>query len=282
MKELLMTFDSSNSSTGLIIGHMKMPQCLHTSRVVHCRVLSSNYCHVVVALSWCIPLSNTHFFLLPDFRVCSALLPPASAVEVIESVPSVCLCICQRSHGWPVGAMNQIHWSECVDPSWQKDWGEATSQRWLREVRQHSGVFIARMVQPWECSQTERKDWFYRNHSEEAKLLHTFRLLFCGQRTRYFPYKVLSYNTRTKAKVNVNEAMGNCFGPPCHARGPLFFNLPCLQIFQVGMLHLPSICNPPFEFGHGCPQPRCVPCRMVHCEAKGAGREIAVLTDSQQ
>ncbi len=27
-------------------------------------------------------------------------LPTASAVEVIESVPSVCLCVCKRSHDW--------------------------------------------------------------------------------------------------------------------------------------------------------------------------------------
>ena len=34
---------------------------------------------------------------------------------------------------WPLG----------VDPSWQRDfWGEGTLQHGLREVRQHSGVFI--------------------------------------------------------------------------------------------------------------------------------------------
>ena len=33
-------------------------------------------------------------------------LSPVSAVKVIESVPSVCLCMSQRSHGWTVGPMD--------------------------------------------------------------------------------------------------------------------------------------------------------------------------------
>ena len=33
-------------------------------------------------------------------------LPPASAVEVIESVPSVCVSVCQHSHNWTVLTQN--------------------------------------------------------------------------------------------------------------------------------------------------------------------------------
>ncbi len=34
--------------------------------------------------------------------MCNEFLPPASAVEVIELVPSVCLSVLQHSHDWPV------------------------------------------------------------------------------------------------------------------------------------------------------------------------------------
>ena len=53
---------------------------------------------------------GTRITLYGRGMVYSFLFPPASAVEVIKSVPSVCLCICasvcvfvcQRSHGWMV------------------------------------------------------------------------------------------------------------------------------------------------------------------------------------
>ncbi len=47
-------------------------------------------------------------------------LPPAPAVEVIESVLSMCLCVCERSHGQTVSPGTLVFWSylfvicECV------------------------------------------------------------------------------------------------------------------------------------------------------------------------
>ncbi len=68
----------------------------------------------------------------------------SDAVEVIESVPSVCLsvcvcvCVCQRSH-------------DCVCRFIMAKglWGEGTLQHWSREVRQRSGVFMDDYYQ-WE------------------------------------------------------------------------------------------------------------------------------------
>ncbi len=46
-------------------------------------------------------------------------LVPASAVEVIESVPSFCLCVCMC----PSVSLRSQCQTVCVDPSWQKDFG---------------------------------------------------------------------------------------------------------------------------------------------------------------
>ncbi len=72
-----------------------------------------------------------------------AFLPPASAVEVIESEPSfcvsVCVCVCVNT----LTAKPYLGW-DCayLCPSCQKDYrAKGLCMRRTREVSQHSGVF---------------------------------------------------------------------------------------------------------------------------------------------
>ena len=81
--------------------------------------------------SWALKEGNSR----QNFSGLKALfLPPASAVEVIESVPSVCVCVCVCLSA--LSRLNRLtyerrfwygnvpqQWSVCVDPSWQRDFG---------------------------------------------------------------------------------------------------------------------------------------------------------------
>ena len=63
-------------------------------------------------------------------------LPPASAVEVIELEPFVCLSVCLHSHDWTA-------WPMCLCPSWQKDYrAKGLCLKGMRQVSQRSGIFI--------------------------------------------------------------------------------------------------------------------------------------------
>ncbi len=78
-----------------------------------------------------------------------ASLPPASAVEVIESEPCVCvcvcvcvcLCVCEHSPdrtAWPTSCDITL-WRHVTH---NELWGERTRKCPTREVRERSGVFI--------------------------------------------------------------------------------------------------------------------------------------------
>ncbi len=75
--------------------------------------------------------SRLHLFVL------CAYLPPASAVEVIESEPCVCVCVCVS-----VTSHYDV-WSH------NKFWGERTSKFPTREVHECSGVFIMCVNSNW-------------------------------------------------------------------------------------------------------------------------------------
>ncbi len=82
----------------------------------------------------------------------STFLPPASAIEIIESVlsVSVCVCICVC-----LSALQHVL-MVCVCRSIMAKglWGEGTLQHGSREVRQCSGIFIVQIYQSCPSSGT--------------------------------------------------------------------------------------------------------------------------------
>ena len=85
------------------------------------------------------------------------LLPPVSAVEVIESVPSVCVCVCVLVTTLTTERieimLSVMCVCVCLCPSCQKDYQpKQLCMRGTREVSQRSGVFI--VVKDWRITLT--------------------------------------------------------------------------------------------------------------------------------
>ena len=81
------------------------------------------------------------YLVPPPLRV---LFPPASAVEGIKLVPSVCVClsVCEPSHGWTVWHTD-VTWRRDVLTSLDDFWAKVLAKRAsCGRARQHSGIFI--------------------------------------------------------------------------------------------------------------------------------------------
>ena len=101
-------------------------------------------------------LIQTSYLLLPLCRptMCNGFLPPASAVEVIESEPSFCLSVC-------VLALSRV--SQSITKKKKKNFGQKDCTIWeTRDVCERSGVFIG-----YTLTNTTNKGpwWFWLKHA---------------------------------------------------------------------------------------------------------------------
>ncbi len=124
-------------------------------------------------------------------RQTTYLLPPASAVEVIESVPSVCVCVCLS-----VCLSFSTLTTEPFDVSIMAKGlsGEGTLQHGSREVRQRSDVFIEMLL--WEMEWTSHQFTVHENFLTPAYNNLLYILLTVLRRGVYM-CMVLSCGTNT-------------------------------------------------------------------------------------